>query len=280
MNNLMMILLNSSSDSNIENCTSWKIQYQGSSYTSFYVEFQDEIIIDWGDGNIETFNNYGNNYDTEISHFYDYVPETTQFIVKIFGHHTRVRFNDGQMKSYIIEAISCASSLNNYAQMFQHCQALKVIAKTFFINGNLEDYQTNCTSMFSQSGIQQINHNIFKNVTTPCNCFNMFYNCPNLVNVSNLEIPNESTTMSMFDSCFNLYNVDGESLVRKWTTGHVGSHEYMFYNCYNMVGNFVEYYWWAQFDGGPVNWYSFSYTGMFYNCISLINYYDIPDDWK
>ena len=206
MNNLLLILLNQDSGVEIEDCTSFKIQYQGSIYGSFYVTFDNEIIVDWGDGNIENYNNYGNNSDTQISHFYDYVSQTTQYTVKIFGNHSRVRFNDGEMKYYIIQLISGNSTLNDYGDMCYGCFNLKKIAPTFFINDNPDGYDINCQNMFNESGIESIEHNLFAKVVKGyCYCYNMFARCNNLITVYNLSIPNKSNTYGMFDSCTIFY---------------------------------------------------------------------------
>jgi hypothetical protein len=66
----------------------------------------------------------------------------------------------------------------------------------------------------------------------------MFYACFYLISVGSLSIPNESSTYSMFSDCTSLNSVNGQKLVEKWTTGNYGSHEYMFYNCYNLTGVF------------------------------------------
>ena len=276
MNKIMMMMLNQNSIETID-ATIWKVNCE---YTSYYVyvEADGYITINWGDGNIEQQQIYGG---TEISHYFQSYPEGQDFFqIQITGNHMQVKFYTSGCETYIIQLISGAKTLKNYQQMCYRCNNLTYVAPTFFIYDNTEDYNVNCQEMFYNSGIETIQHNLFEFCQKACSCTNMFYMCLNLISVGSLSIPNESNTNAMFSDCMSLNSVNGQKLVEKWTTGHFGSHEYMFFNCYSLTGVFNQIYWWAQFDGGPVNWYSFSYSGIFYNCTSLSNYDEIPSDWK
>lgn len=255
--------------------TIWKVNCE---YTSYYVIVTtgETIYVNWGDGNVQEITNHSG----QISHYFEGFPEGQDYFqIQITGNHTQVNFYTSGSEIYVTELISGAKTLRDYYQMCYQCSNLKTVANTFFIYG---DQSINCNLMFRQSGIEKINHDLFK--YTPdqcqCDCTSMFQYCYSLSQVNTLSLPVKSKTEWMFGQCYNLINVDAQKLVEKWTTGHAASHYYMFYDCYNMTGVFNQNYWWAQFDGGPVNWYSFGYSGIFFNCTSLSNYEQIPDSWK
>ena len=276
----MQGLLGSDGGSVVEDATVWR---HTNSWNSYYVKiwFADNITVDWGDGNIQQYNNWGSHQESQLYHQYSGYPENQEYFqVKVTGVHTKVQFYNTGSESSLIQLISGAKTLSDFCQMCRDCSNLKNIADSFFIYDNAE-YETDCSRMFQWSGIQTINHNIFKYKTLGCNCSSMFSSCNNLVRVLELSIPDKSNTMYMFGWCQNLQLVDGQTLVKRWNSGHTGNHYGMFDSCYNMTGSFIEYYWWDQYDGGPVSWRDFyNNNAIFYNCTSLVNYDEIPYEWK
>lgn len=271
----MQGLLGSDSGSVAKDATIWKVNC---TYTTYYVivATEETIYVNWGDGNIQEITNHNG----QINHYFQNFPEGQDYFqIQITGNHTQVKFYTSNSETYVTELISGAKTLRDYSQMCYQCSNLKTVANTFFIYG--DDY-IDCINMFRQSGIEKINHDLFKYIPDQCVCVctSMFQYCSNLLSVGGLSLPIESSTSWMFGECYYLINVDAQTLVSKWTTGYTADHSYMFYDCHSMTGVFAQSYWWAQFDGGPVDWSSFGYSGIFYNCTSLSNYNQIPNDWK
>lgn len=280
MNKLKFMLLNNQGLT-IKDATIWQVK--NCDYLSYYVYVKapDTITVNWGDGNIQEIY-VGGEY--QIGHYYYNFPEGQDYFqIQITGNHTLVRFYTSECEKYVTKLISGAKTLMDYDQMCYRCSNLKSIDNTFFIYDNVEEFeQINCNMMFRQSGIEKIEHNLFEFIgnNRQCECRSMFQYCNSLLSVTGLSLPTKSSTAWMFGECYNLINVNAQNLVSKWTAGYTADHSYMFYDCYSMTGVFNQNYWWAQFDGGPVNWSSFYNTGIFYNCNSLPNYDYIPSDWK
>jgi hypothetical protein len=232
---------------------------------SFYLTQSnyDMITVDWGDGNIETFEGTYSNYNP--SHFYD---ESKKYIIQIQGDSIEsISF------SYdvgIIRAIKCGSSLTSHENMFYECSNLAKVEEIFKIgpNSNSQSWMfRNCTSL------TEITHNIFPDNGIILDAGYMFTDS-GLSVVKNLIIPGAAhghNLEGMFSSC-NLHSFDFDSFF-KYDDWLYARGDWMFQTNTGWKAEIPSQYFWDS------NIWSL-HNGMFSNCYVLKNESSIPSDWK
>lgn len=163
-----------------------------------------------------------------------------------------------------------------------------------FGDGTKQTYTSNnsstqVTHSYSESNIYTIkiigNHSNFRasqntieiiqisNSVTSCSL--MFYDCSSLTAIpSTLTIPDSVTNCSgMFSNSSRLTSDISNIWPSAWNyTGRINISQ-MFYGCSKIVGTVPADKLW---NSGK----TFTSNGCFYNCTSLTNYNEIPDNWK
>lgn len=224
----------------------------------------DMITIDWGDGRIQETE--GTFPDNGFSHDYE---ESKKYIIKIQGNSIeQVKFN--YFPDSVISAIKCGSSLTSHEEMFSRCPNLSKVEKTFKIGSNSN---SQAWMFYYCSSLSEITHNLF-----PDNGITLFapdmFAYSGLTKVKKLIIPGEvegHELQGMFTSC-NLYSFDFNSFFKynDWTYANGTG---MFQNNISWEAEIPGQYFWES-----SHW--IEYSVMFDGCYSLVNFGDIPIDWK
>ena len=146
-----------------------------------------------------------------------------------------------QVPSNIREVIKLSYSITSYYMMFAYSE-LSSFAPEFYIPR--KDIETN----------------------------RMFEECINLISLpNNFKLPSNFAE-SMFRGCINLTSDISNIWPDEWTSDNPNL-LYMFYNCSKVTGTVPANKLW---NSGKIR----DYNDCFYNCTSLTNYNEIPDDWK
>ena len=197
----------------------------GSSLEEMYVTPKDICVIDFGDGNKQTYT--GNNTFTSVTHSYS---ESNIYTIKIIGNHSNFRASTN-----IIEIIQISNSITNYSYMFSNCSSLTAIPETLIIPNSV----TNCSYMFS--GCLSLTA-IPETLTIPnsvTNCSYMFSSCRSLTSdISNIwpDVWNYTGTIDisyMFNSCSKVVGtIPADKL---WNSNKTFNPSGCFYNCTNLT---------------------------------------------
>ena len=183
----------SNNTSSSDNISSFKIQ--GNSLNYMYITPVEDCVVDFGDGQQQTFT--GNNSSTQVTHSYS---ESNIYTIKIIGNHSNF-----QASRNTIEVIQLANSVTDCENMFFRCKSLTAIPSTFTLGNSV----TNCSYMFNScSSLTAIPETLtIPNSVTDCSY--MFKDCSSLTEIpSTLTIPNSVTNCSsMFRSCSSLTEI-------------------------------------------------------------------------
>lgn len=223
----------------------------------------DMITVDWGDGNIETYEgSYSNN---EFDHSYE---ESKKYIIQIQGDSIeQIKFT--YLAGSVIRAIKCGSTLTSHEDMFNGCSNLAKVEKIFKIGSNSS---SQAWMFYHCSSLTEITHNLFPNNGIVLYAPYMF-SYSGLTVVKNLAIPGAAIghfLEAMFQNC-NLFSFDFDSFFKNdsWTADG----QYMFQNNTTWSDEIPSQYFWDSNYWGSTN-------SMFSNCYYLDNYDSIPSDWK
>ena len=158
-------------------------------------------------------------------------------------------------------------NVTNMSSMFYFCYNLQLIDLSNFNTNNVQDMSMMFACCFNLKELDVSNFNT-NNVT---DMDGMFMGCFKLqkLNVSNFNTSNVTTMDGMFLNCFNLQNID----VSNFNIHSVESMQKMFMNCKKWNGNAPE--WWKKIDSKSIKC-----NNVFTGCKSLLNYNDIPIEWK
>ena len=262
--------------------------------------------------NLKAINNF-NNFDTSNVTNMNFMFMDCQNLIDL----DLSSFNTSNVTSLWQTFAGCSSiikiNLNNWntnkvtnmAGMFSNCKKLTNIDVSNFNTDNVTDMSG---MFFNCSSLTHLNLGNF-NTGKVTKMSQMFLGCSKLSNLDlkNFNVSNVTNMREMFHNCSGLTNLD----LSGWNTKNLINMSMMFQNCSNlsldiqniipedfsfMMLSFMSTFYFTQvFENcskltgtapASVFWnnsYSDHYVtpnGSFYNCTSLSNYDDIPEDWK
>ena len=220
--------------------SSFKIN--GNSLNKMEITPVEDCVVDFGDGTKQTYtgNNTGNNSSRQVTHNYS---ESNTYTVQIIGNHSHFRAPET-----IIEIIQLSNSVTDCSNMFNYCTSLTEIPSTLIIPNSVTK------------------------------CSKMFLTCTSLTTIpSTFTIPNSVTDCSyMFGECINLKSDISNIWPSTWNSTGTIDLSNMFYECKKVTGTVpADKLWNSGKTFSPLCKYC-----CFFNCTSLTNYAEIPDDWK
>lgn len=190
--------------------------------TTIFFDSTDGVFVEWGDGKSDY---YGSDYDgrseyyrcKQISHNY---PTNGEFIVRIHGDVTKIRFGNG-CEILNISQWGCLRLIDGSSAFFG-CKKLEVTATDIL---NLKD-AIDLNSMFARC--EKFNCDTSKwNVSNVKNASYMFEDCKSFSgDVSNWNVSNIQNMENMFYGC-SVFNSD----LSRWDVSKVKTMRKMFYYC-------------------------------------------------
>ena len=246
--------------------SSFKIN--GNSLNKMEITPVEDCVVDFGDGTKQTYtgNNTGNNSSRQVTHNYS---ESNTYTVQIIGNHSHFRAPET-----IIEIIQLSNSVTDCSDMFNYCTSLTEIPSTLIIPNSV----TKCSKMFLTCTSLTTIPSTFTIPNSVTDCSDMFGQCIGLTTIpSTFTIPNSVTDCSyMFGECINLKSDISNIWPSTWNSTGTINLSNMFYECRKVTGTVpADKLWNSGKTFSPVCTYC-----CFFNCTSLTNYAEIPDDWK
>jgi len=234
--------------------------------TAFKVGFTSptDLLVDWGDGNSDTYNTTGVKTHTYAS--------AGTYTVSMSGHAHKIDFYTSAtptLLSAVLTPIVGVDGLVSCANMFYGCTALANLPDDLFryVTGVL-DFNSSfrgCTALDS------IPDDLFRYNSDVTSFLGCFYGCYNISTLP-ADLFHYNPDVTSFANCFMYCNALTAIPAALFDYNvSVSSFAYTFYGCSALGGNAPAL--WTR-DPAPTG------TTCFYNCTGLSNYASIPAGWK
>lgn len=191
-----------------------------------------------------------------------HIPETIQYIDSIF--------NGCKALETLPEDFRFYDGITSCNGIFYQCTALKRIPEGVFIPEGVQ----NCAYMFGSCSMESLPVN-FHIPDTVTSTQNMFHSCSSLKDLPDgFHIPDSATNCSgMFYKCSGL-TTDISNIFQDFASG-TKNVQRMMEGCSNVTGTIPTEKLW---NNGAITWTD--HAACFRNCLNLINYSEIPSDWR